>query len=709
MKNESTITLKPHNIRPYEELCRMLEEHDKAAYISATGTGKSYVVGKYIEEHKLVEDTVVLVPSAAIKANWKKLIPGITAYTYQGLLGGDRKINGFKLIVCDEMHHLGAEIWGRVYENCLVGFSGKIIGVTATPIRFLDKGRDMREEMFEGNVVNGVDLPTAISKGILPSFEYIAALYDIPKKLREKYPYDTYTESLFRQLDVISSRASFQTILKKHIDDNVHKVCVFVNNIAETEKIRELCQSVFPDAEHYIAHSLIRYAEKTAAFRAFESSEKLCFLYTVDILNEGVHISDVDCVVMFRKTESPIVYLQQIGRALSSDNSGKRIKIFDFVANHSNLKGCTECSGNVMSWIQGGITEPQKQIIVSDYTVDYLELLDKLENLTGRNWMPWEDAIIRENYYAENGRKKVYELLHRRRSMQSIRTRAYKLGILKPAFLLTEEERQDIIDTYEKPDGMKLLRERYPELTSRQIGALANRAGKRVKNCVKWSEEEQQIIIENKGKGIEELMHLLPHRTRTAISAEKSSLGLTKKRPTAHQWTEQEDEILRKYPELDAKQLKEKFFQNSPDIYVSAINNRRFVDLKIPRATKGMRGYAERNEELLRELVSAGGVEEAMRHPAFANFTKEQLTDMHLHLGIHSGKMPAPWSLEEMRIVSDYLNGQSNITRKALYESLPGRTPTAINTFILRVKNGRYQLDEKMHLAKEQEGGKADA
>ena len=36
------------------------------------------------------------------------------------------------------------------------------------------------------------------------------------------------------------------------------------------------------------------------------------------MLNEGVHIEKIDGVILFRPTASPIIYKQQIGRALSA-------------------------------------------------------------------------------------------------------------------------------------------------------------------------------------------------------------------------------------------------------------------------------------------------------------------------------------------------------------------------------------------------------
>ena len=67
-----------------------------------------------------------------------------------------------------------------------------------------------------------------------------------------------------------------------------------------------------------------------------EKRNEISLMFAVDIFNEGFHINGVDGVLMFRKTKSPIIYFQQLGRALSFSARKKQIKIFDFVDNISD-------------------------------------------------------------------------------------------------------------------------------------------------------------------------------------------------------------------------------------------------------------------------------------------------------------------------------------------------------------------------------------
>ena len=54
-----------------------------------------------------------------------------------------------------------------------------------------------------------------------------------------------------------------------------------------------------------------------------DGEDKLDYIFTVDIFNEGVDIPEINQVIMLRPTESPIVFVQQLGRGLrKADDKG---------------------------------------------------------------------------------------------------------------------------------------------------------------------------------------------------------------------------------------------------------------------------------------------------------------------------------------------------------------------------------------------------
>lgn len=69
---------------------------------------------------------------------------------------------------------------------------------------------------------------------------------------------------------------------------------------------------------------------------ATEENEPLDYIFSVEILNEGVDIVEVNQVIMLRPTQSPIVFIQQLGRGLRKANGKEYVVILDFIGNYNN-------------------------------------------------------------------------------------------------------------------------------------------------------------------------------------------------------------------------------------------------------------------------------------------------------------------------------------------------------------------------------------
>ena len=90
-------------------------------------------------------------------------------------------------IIMDEFHRAGAERWGeRVQELLKLCPQAKLLGLTATNIRYLDNNRDMAEELFDGHVASEMTLGEAIVRGILPAPKYVTTVFRYQNEL-EKY------------------------------------------------------------------------------------------------------------------------------------------------------------------------------------------------------------------------------------------------------------------------------------------------------------------------------------------------------------------------------------------------------------------------------------------------------------------------------------------------------------------------------------------
>ena len=357
------IALYQHNQEAYRKVCVMLENKGRAAVIHPTGTGKSLIGFKLCEEHPEAE-VCWIGPSDYIfrtqADNVRKLCDGwipenIRFYTYARLCN----LSGEELgeihpdyIILDEFHRCGAQVWGLGVCRLLARYSGaQVLGLSATAIRYLDNQRDMAEELFDGNVASEMTLGEAIVRGILQPPNYVLSLYSWQNQLSaweeriRKLPYqgqrekaDRYLEALRRALD---RAEKLDELFDRYMQIRDGRYIVFCSNYETMQTAMEKAGSWFGkvDGKPHIYSVYSEDPGSKASFEAFQSDDTeghLKLLYCIDALNEGVHVAGVAGVVLLRPTVSPIVYKQQIGRALSA--SGNHIPvIFDVVNNIEGL------------------------------------------------------------------------------------------------------------------------------------------------------------------------------------------------------------------------------------------------------------------------------------------------------------------------------------------------------------------------------------
>lgn len=400
------IELLEHNVETYQNLCKEMEKHNKVALIQATGTGKSYIISKYIEEH--CNNALILVPANAIGDQWQKLLPDTEVKTYQAMAKG---IDGeYDLIVADEMHHLGSDVWGQKFiEYFMQNPNQKVIGATATEIRYLDNARDMVEEIFDGIAVRGVDLATAIDKGILPTFKYVVANFGTEKDFIEykekicRIDDEQIRDNLGKRLELcMQNQISIKNALHENLCFGKHRIVVFLNGLFDIEKATTMFEEIFPECQCLYVSSMEKPKDNYTAIKKFQTSNKdISILLSVDMLNEGVHVDGVDAVVMFRNTESPQIYFQQIGRALAARKTIVPT-VFDFAYNANNIKSKMKSGTNDFSDVLGNVNKnisKKQKIILKTYTKELDEILETInKNLCKHNLISDEQiAFILKN------------------------------------------------------------------------------------------------------------------------------------------------------------------------------------------------------------------------------------------------------------------------------------------------------------------------
>ena len=381
------------------------------AVVQATGTGKSMLIAKVMSDF-LGQKTLVLAPSRYILDQQKGKVPwatqSTTFMTYAKVANlTQQQIGnlGVELIVLDEFHRCGAEVWGAGVQRILTAYADSyVIGTTATPIRYLDDSRDMSDELFAGVVAANISLAEAIIKRILPAPTYVAALYTIDEEieeLREKLFKSNLSEEKKKKIEGEINQVAINwektsgvpQILAKHLRPDINKLIVFCKDQNHLDEMEVEVPKWFRKAAVRRWRKLYRvisdYPESDRNLEDFKKShskDTLHLLFAIDMLNEGLHLPDVGAVILLRPTESPIVFYQQIGRCIQVGADQAPI-IFDFVNNFRSIR-----AGDFLQDLEDaknlekakradlGLEEYAPNLQVIDETKEILKVFDEIED-----------------------------------------------------------------------------------------------------------------------------------------------------------------------------------------------------------------------------------------------------------------------------------------------------------------------------------------
>lgn len=391
------VELLQHNQETYQEIQQIFKTKNRACVVQPTGSGKSYLMLKLLEDYS-DKKTLIIQPQRYIIEQFKSSMPwemekiDVQFLTYSKLSNLDnQEIESIKpdLILIDEMHRAGAKKWQTGVKKLLNTYpNAKTLGLSATPIRYLDGSRNMAEELFDGNMACDMSLSDAIIRRILPLPRYISALYtfdnEVAKtstKIAQSHNSEEDKAKLLDQVAELKKRldmaSGVSVILRKYLTGISGKFIVFCRDINHLEEMRSVVKQWFLDAgfndtKLYTVHS--KNHSKDKAFKTFKEDNSDCIrlCLAVGMLNEGIH--DIDGVILLRNTISPNLYYQQIGRALSCDGKLTPI-IFDLVANAQSLEEC-----NLKSDLAERIKREQSnnKDFVEDFNLDSFFILDEV-------------------------------------------------------------------------------------------------------------------------------------------------------------------------------------------------------------------------------------------------------------------------------------------------------------------------------------------
>lgn len=340
-------------------LQKIVEAGEKCALlISATGTGKTYasafamrelgykrvlflvhrgqIAKQALESYKKVFNKSVsmgMVTGKHQDYNADYIFATIQTLSKEDVLEKyDR--NAFDAIVIDEAHHSSANSYKKVMEY----FTPKLwLGMTATPDKRDDnlEGRNIYE-IFNHQIAYEIRLQDAMEEDLLCTFHYfgitdLKTISDAGKSSAEKMENFIYLTSDERVEHVMKQAEYFG-----HSGERV-KGLIFCSRIDEANVLSDKFNKKGWRTE--VLSGSNSEAERVAAIEKLagdESEDALDYILSVDIFSEGVDVPEINQVIMLRPTESPIVFIQQLGRGLRKAVDKEYVVILDFIGNYRN-------------------------------------------------------------------------------------------------------------------------------------------------------------------------------------------------------------------------------------------------------------------------------------------------------------------------------------------------------------------------------------
>ena len=228
-------------------------------------------------------------------------------------------------MVVDEFHHAAARSYRRVIDHFQPKF---LLGLTATPNRM--DGADLLA-LCSDNLVYECPLTEGIERGDLSPFRYFGIADDVDYA---PIPWRGGRFDPAALTEAVETQERAQHALDTWRDKGGGRTLAFCVTVSHADFTAEFFR------RHGIAavavHSSPTSAPRARSVEQLRAGE-LQVICTVDVFNEGLDVPEVDTVLMLRPTESPVVFLQQLGRGLRRSDGKEALTAIDFIGNHRSF------------------------------------------------------------------------------------------------------------------------------------------------------------------------------------------------------------------------------------------------------------------------------------------------------------------------------------------------------------------------------------
>lgn len=384
--------LHPYQRDAVEKAWASLSNVGKALVFMATGLGKTVVAGHLMHqqlkqnpgsrilvmahtsdlvdqlERSLWRDIPKSVPTRQLHGSAKPdALPGVTFAVLP--TAANYVADGYRpdMIVVDEAHHAGP---GGYYESIFNRCTDAIrLGVTATPWR----GDEFNIDEFFGPAVVKVSISEGMRLGYLAQVKYRLFSDNIDWNFVESASEHNYTiKDLNRRLFVPERDES----VHNHLADVWSRTpdpraIVFCQTVEHAERMAAQLRQNPAWSSAAAVHAGLTMRERQGRLLKFRSGE-ISIITSVDLLNEGVDVPDVNIICFARVTHSRRIFVQQLGRGLRLRRGKSHVEVLDFVSDIRRIAEVMNMRSQVSEYELENVSVPRNEFIFTDHKVEGL-------------------------------------------------------------------------------------------------------------------------------------------------------------------------------------------------------------------------------------------------------------------------------------------------------------------------------------------------
>ncbi len=278
--------------------------------------------------------------ATAVKRGWQYQdtdpFPSVHLCTIQSIGRNIERIEAcrFDYVIVDEFHHAAARSYRRLISKASPDF---LLGLTATPFR---GDRQDVIELCKGNIIVSFELRAGIDSGILAPYNYYGC-FDNVDYSRLTHLATGYSISDLNKTLIIPERD--QAIIKKWGEmASELPTLAFCCSHEHAKRMASSFRAAGISAMEYLGTTSLDERSKLIEKLQYGEIKVLC---AVDVLNEGVDIPFVECLLFLRPTESKRIFFQQLGRGLRFSPGKDKVIVLDFIGNFHNAYRIVEYLG----------------------------------------------------------------------------------------------------------------------------------------------------------------------------------------------------------------------------------------------------------------------------------------------------------------------------------------------------------------------------